>query len=164
MPTWQFLNKLQLKVLKRNILMQTHCQYLKLYYKILLSFQYCISIPTSLNLPEIISSLYFFDVFVGPEYQAFWVKQNLLILQTTAKREKTSEKMWSSFFPSSSSLTHMSDIKDRWRELFMAIIDFSSVSDGDVAVEGIKQFTLSGIRNTNFCQEIAVKKKKNDRF
>jgi len=58
----------------------------------------------------------------------------------------------------------MSDIKDRWRELFMAIIDFSSVSDGDVAVEGIKQFTLSGIRNTNFCQEIAVKKKKNDRF
>ena len=46
----------------------------------------------------------------------------------------------------------------------MAIIDFSSVSDGDVAVEGIKQFTLSGIRNTNFCQEIAVKKKKNDRF
>lgn len=41
----------------------------------------------------------------------------------------------------------------------MALTDFSSITDGDVAVEWLKLFTLSDIRNRNFSQEIPVKKK-----
>lgn len=42
----------------------------------------------------------------------------------------------------------------------MVLTDFSSVTDGEVAVEWIKQFILSDVRNRNSFQEILVKKKR----
>lgn len=145
--------------------MQILCQYMKLHYEILLSFEYYICRPTSLNLLEITSSLFFLMCLWAQSTKHFESNRIcFLILQTTVNRERASEKMWSNFFLSSSSLSPVSDIKDRQRELFMALIDFSSITDRDVAIEWIKQFTLGDIRNRNFCQEIPVKKKTDDRF
>lgn len=44
----------------------------------------------------------------------------------------------------------MSDIKDRQRDIFMAVIVFSSITDRDITVKCLEYF----------CQEVPVKKKK----
>lgn len=143
MPTWQFLDKLELKVWKRNTLMQILCQYMKLHYEILFSFQYYISRPTSLNHLEITPPLFFLTCLWAQTTKHFQSNRIcFLILQTTVNKERTWEKKWSNFLLSSSSLTPVSHIKDRQRRLFMALTDFSSITDGDVAVEWLKLFTL----------------------
>lgn len=114
---------------KRNILMQILCQYMKLCYEIILSFHHYISKLISLKLLEILSSVFF---PVNQSTKHFESKRScFLILKTRPSWERTSENWWSNFFLTNTSLTPVSDIRDRQREIFMAEIDFASITDGD---------------------------------
>lgn len=141
------------KFKKMNGLLHIVCQYMKLHHEILFSFQCYISRLTVAKVLEITASLFFPLSSQAQSTKHFESRSScFLIIQATVISERILENWWSNyfFFLTSSSLTPMSDIKDRQRDIFMAVIVFSSITDRDITVKCLEYF----------CQEVPVKKKK----